>query len=88
MSDLQSRTYDGLVAVTKSDTVADPAGPFAGLYVSVAGTIVLTDGENTTSTIQSGAAGTIINVHTVRVGLSTGATVFGLHGRPGWKPGG
>lgn len=31
MSDIQAITYTGGVAATQSDTVADPAGPFAAI---------------------------------------------------------
>lgn len=41
MSTLQAITYDYAVAVTKSDTVNDPAGPFAGLLATAAGTAIV-----------------------------------------------
>jgi hypothetical protein len=41
-SSLWATTYDYPVAVTKSDTVADPKGPFAGLLVDTGGVLKLT----------------------------------------------
>lgn len=41
MSTIQAETYDYSVVVTKSDGTDDPAGPFTGLYVSVAGVVVI-----------------------------------------------
>ncbi len=38
---LWASTYDYGVAVTKSDTVDDPAGPFAGLLALAAGNAVV-----------------------------------------------
>ena len=48
MSDIYATTYSGSAAVTKSDTVADPAGPFAGLLMTAVGTlkVTLTDGQS------------------------------------------
>lgn len=48
MSNLWAITYDYPVAVTKSDSVNDPAGPFAGLLATAAGTVICTpcDGPN------------------------------------------
>jgi len=76
---LWANTYDYAVAVTKSDTVSDPAGPFAGLYVSAAGTIVILNqnGPQTPITITA-VAGEYIRWPVRRVGASSSATVFGL----------
>lgn len=41
MSNAWAVTYDYAVAVTKSDTVNDPAGPFAGLLATAAGTAIV-----------------------------------------------
>ncbi len=38
MSSIQAITYEGGAAVTQSDTTADPAGPFAALWIGGAGT--------------------------------------------------
>jgi hypothetical protein len=42
MSNLWASTYDYPASVTKSDTVADPAGPFAGLLVDTGGVLKFT----------------------------------------------
>ena len=39
MSALWARTYDYPVAVSPSDTIDDPAGPFAGLLITTGGTL-------------------------------------------------
>ncbi len=80
-STVQASTYDYAVAVTKSDTVNDPAGPFTGLYVSASGTLILynQNGLESTNPITIAAiAGTYICWPVKRVGASSGATVFGL----------
>lgn len=42
MSDIGAESYGYPVAVTASDAVNDPSGPFQGLLVSVAGTLRVT----------------------------------------------
>lgn len=42
MSSVQATTYDYPVPVTKSDTAADPAGPFTGLYIDTGGILKFT----------------------------------------------
>ena len=81
MSNLWADTYDWAVAVTKSDTVDDPAGPFAGLYVSAAGTLIIhnLNGPQAANPITiTVVAGQYVRWPVKRVGASTGATVFGL----------
>lgn len=73
-------TFEYLVAVTKSDTVNDPAGPFAALYVAAAGNVVILqqNGPQTAVTVAV-VAGTYLRVPVRRVNsTSTTATVFGL----------
>lgn len=75
--------FDYAVAVTKSDTVNDPAGPFTGLYVSAAGNLVFwnlfgTQSLNPVTIVV--VAGTYIRWPIKRIGASTSATVFGLVG--------
>jgi hypothetical protein len=41
MSNLNAVTYSYAVAVTKSDSVDDAAGPFAGLLCTAAGTAIV-----------------------------------------------
>jgi hypothetical protein len=80
MSNLWADTYDYAVAVTKSDTVSDPAGPFAGLYCSAAGNVVILNqnGPQTAITIAV-VAGQYVRWPVRRVNsTSTTATVFGL----------
>jgi hypothetical protein len=83
MSSILATTYDAALAVTLSDATADPAGPFAGLLVAVAGTVKFTDQQGNTITTGSVAAGTVIPIVTSRVWSGgTGATVFGLRAQP------
>jgi hypothetical protein len=80
-STIQASTYDWAVAVTKSDTTNDPAGPFTGLYVSAGGTLVCDNlggpqGSNPiTITV---VAGGYICWPIKRIRTATTATVFGL----------
>jgi hypothetical protein len=82
MSNLWATTYDYAVAVTKSDSTDDPAGPFSGLYVSVSGNVVLycRNGPQSAQPITVAVvAGDYIRWPVRRVGsTSTTATVFGL----------
>lgn len=86
MSNILATTYEAALAVTKSDTVSDPQGPFAGLLVAVAGAVKFTDIYGNDVTTGSIAAGTVIPVATKRVWSSTtAATVYGLRAIP-FKP--
>jgi hypothetical protein len=82
MSNLWCETYDYAVAVTKSDTADDAAGPFAGLYVSVAGNVVIwnRNGPQASNPITIAVvAGQYVRWPIKRVGsTNTTATVFGL----------
>lgn len=79
---IAAKVYDGIIASTPSDTANDPNGPFAGLYVTSAGTLKILDAEGNTSTLSAVAVGEF-NVRVVRVFLTgTSATVFGLKGTP------
>ena len=81
MSTLWAETYDYAVAVTKSDTVNDPAGPFAGLYVSAAGTVVcwnLNGPQSANPITITVVAGQYVRWPIKRIGASSSATVFGL----------
>jgi hypothetical protein len=77
MPDILS-TYDGGIAVTASDTTADPAGPFAGVAVQVAGLVKLTTIRGQTITV-SAAAGIPLHIATQRVWTST-TTATGITG--------
>ena len=54
-----------MAAVTKSDTTADPAGPFRGIVFGGAGIIKLTTLEGDSVTIPSGVLATGI-IHPIR----------------------
>ncbi len=86
MSNILATTYDAAIAVTKSDTLADPQGPFAGLFVAVAGIVRFVDGMGNEITTGSLAAGTVVPIVVTRVfNTTTAATVFGLRAAP-YKP--
>jgi hypothetical protein len=81
MSTVQASSYDYAVAVTKSDTADDPAGPFTGLYVSASGTLVCDNygGPQGSNPITVAVvAGGYICWPVKRVRTTTNATVFGL----------
>ena len=80
-STVQASTYDYAVAVTPSDTVNDPAGPFTGLYVSASGTLVCDNlnGLATSNPITiSVVAGGYVCWPIKRIRTGTTATVLGL----------
>lgn len=81
MSSLLASTYAYPAAVTKSDTVDDPAGNFAGALCSVAGTAIVWTvngpGASTPLTIIV-VAGQYLRFPIKRFGASTTATMFGL----------
>lgn len=83
MSNILATTYDAAIGVTKSDTVDDPQGPFAGLLVAVAGVVIFKDIHGNVVTTGSVAAGTVIPVTCARVNnTNTTATVYGLRANP------
>lgn len=83
MSNILATTYDAALAVTVSDSTADPAGPFAGLLVITAGTVKFTDQQGNTTTCGSLAAGTVIPVVVSRVwSTGTAGAVVGLRAEP------
>lgn len=71
-----------IVPVTKSDTVADPAGPFRGIVIGTAGIIKVTMASGETRTIPSGvlAAGVIHPLSFTRVwnGTTTATDIYGV----------
>lgn len=90
MSNILARTYDDLKDVTKSDATNDPAGPFAALLVTVAGTLKFTTRQGTTVALAAVVVGQEIHTPVVRVwSTGTGATVVGYiaaaAGIPGWS---
>lgn len=83
MSNILAITYERAVTVTKSDTVADPSGPFAALIVTVAGTLKFTAVNGGDVALGSTTVGQIIPIATSRVwSTGTGATVMGLLAMP------
>jgi hypothetical protein len=84
MSNIMAIVFEGAVAVTKSDTTADPAGPFAGLYTGAGGDIKVTTVRGQSVTLAGTAAGITIAIACTRV-WSTGTTptnVLGLQAGP------
>ena len=76
---LVNRSYDAAVPVTpRSDAKADINGPFAGLLVAQAGTVVFIDEAGNTVTLGSCNAGTVIPVKAINVQSSSQATIYGL----------
>jgi hypothetical protein len=77
MSDIRSITYRGGVAVTKSDTVNDPGGPFAGFYVGGAGDVSMLCIDGTSITFTATLAGRLYPIAIKRVNsTSTTATAI------------
>jgi hypothetical protein len=67
------------VAVTPSNTVDDPAGPFDGVLVAVAGNVSCVTSSGSTIAVTAAAAGTVLPVSIVRVNVTgTSATLLGL----------
>jgi hypothetical protein len=79
MASILSQTYDDVVAVTPSDTVPDPAGPFSGLMVTAAGALKIHTARGSVTTFAGTSVGQQIFVPIDRVYLTgTSATVVGL----------
>lgn len=66
--------YEKGAAVTVSDTVQDPNGPFSALWVGAAGTVKLQTRNNDTLTLVGVPAGTLLPIACQAV-WSTGTTV-------------
>lgn len=83
MSTIQAVTYEGGRTVTVSDTLADPRGPFAGLFVTVIGTLKFQTVAGDTITLSATTLAQIIPIAVQRVwSTGTTATVLGLVGNP------
>jgi hypothetical protein len=84
VSSILAITYDSGAAITASDTTADPAGPFAGIFTGSGGTIKLTTIRGQTLTFVSLPAGVILPVATQRVWSTTTAatSVLGMLAMP------
>ena len=82
MSSILAVTYDGAVAVTPSGTTNDPAGPFAGLLVTTAGTLSFVDVRGNTIVMTMPVVGQIIPIACKRVNTGNAAVVLGLYAMP------
>ena len=83
MSDIDAITYDDAVAVTESNTTADPAGPFAALLVTAVGTVKLRTVRGHDIVYSATAVGQIIPFATAFVwSTGTSATVLGCLALP------
>ena len=67
MSNILAITYDDALAATPSDTVADPAGPFAGLLVTATGTLKFRTIRGHDVTLSTTTVGQILPIACVRV---------------------
>jgi hypothetical protein len=79
MSDVGAVTYDDGVAVTPSDTVADPNGPFAAFATGTGGNIKVQTAKGNALVLSSCAAGIIMPMLITRV-WSTGTAATGVVG--------
>jgi hypothetical protein len=84
MSNILAVTYDNAIAVTASDTVDDPGGPFAGFYTGSGGTIRVLTIKNGDVTFANLVAGVVMTVAIRRVFSSTTSAtgVFGMVANP------
>jgi hypothetical protein len=80
MSDIYSLLFEDQQAVTPSDTVNDPNGPFAGLHIGGSGTVRIINGRGRDVTIVGCQAGTIYPYPVVRVftTTTTATSILGL----------
>lgn len=81
MSDIKAVTYEGAVTPTLSDTVNDPAGPFAGIYTGAGGTIKVQTRLGPV-TFSSAAAGIVIPILVSRFWTGAPAGVLGMKAFP------
>jgi hypothetical protein len=78
VSNILAKTYDGLVALTPSDTTVF-IKPYAGLYIAGAGTLTITDSRGTKSQLTIGVVGYILPVAVIQV-WATGTAASGICG--------
>jgi hypothetical protein len=88
VSDILSNTYEGGAAVTQSDTVNDPAGPFAALWIGTAGSgalkVTMVNGDVVTLAGVAASGSSPLRLAVLRV-WSTGtgvSNVVGLKANP------
>lgn len=81
-SGIAARAYDDAFAITPSDTVNDANGPFAGLYVTTAGSLTITTASGNVIAM----AGVVLGHLDIRVAriwnTGTSAVVVGLKAVP------
>ena len=84
MSDIRAVTYEKAVAVTTSDTVADPAGPFAGLHATTAAGLAKVTTVNGDVVTLYLLLGTVLNVAVQRVwtSVTTATGIVGVQANP------
>jgi hypothetical protein len=91
MSTIHAITYDYSITPAKSDTVDDPSGPFAGLYVATSGNVVIWNrsGPQAANPLTIAVvAGSYLQWPIKRVGATgTTAIVFGVVGYAIVRPG-
>lgn len=79
MSNILAITYDDAIAVTPSDTVDDPNGPFAGFFIGgTAGSVAFLTNRGHAATITPGA-GVIVPIAIRRI-LSGGTSATNIYG--------
>jgi hypothetical protein len=79
MSDILAITYEGSYTVAKSDTVADPNGPFAAIYSGGGGIVKFTTKTGITDTVTLVAGGYLrVAVSRVWNGTTTATDIHGL----------
>lgn len=81
MSGAVTNVYEGANTVTASDSTSDPAGPFAGLFVTAAGNVKLHTMMGQDVTVAA-LGGTVIPIACTRVwstGTTDPTTVLGLY---------
>jgi hypothetical protein len=83
-SDIGAVTYESGVAVTQSDTAADPAGPFCAFFTGAGGTVKYTDMRGKTVVLTGVAAGVIFPVAFTRIwtSVTTATGLVGFLARP------
>lgn len=79
MSTIQAITYEDAQSVTASDTVDDPAGPFAGFFTGAGGTVKVRTTRKTDIQITNLPAGVIMPLAIIRV-FATPAPPSGVLG--------
>jgi hypothetical protein len=78
-SDIRAVTYDDAVAVTASDTVNDPNGPFSALQATVGGGLIRVTTLRGSTAVVYLVLGEILTLAVTRVWVS-GAVATGIVG--------